>query len=57
VTFYNLLLLFVSGNIASSSLVFIINIKAEDDSSSLLLFNRETSRLERLLFTFILILI
>jgi hypothetical protein len=52
-TFYNLLLLFVSNNIASSSLVFIINIKAKNDSSSLLLFNRKTSRLRRLLFTFI----
>jgi hypothetical protein len=56
-TFYNLLLLFVSGNIALSSLVFIINIKVKDNNSSLSLFNKETFCLKRLLFTFIPILI
>jgi hypothetical protein len=57
VTFYNLLLLFISGSIASSSFIFIIKIKIKDDSSSLSLFNKETSRLGRLLLAFILIFI
>jgi ABC-type multidrug transport system permease subunit len=53
VTFYNLLLLFISGSIASSFFVFIIKIKAKDDSSFLLLFNKDISCLGRLLLTFI----
>jgi hypothetical protein len=53
VTFYNLLLLFIFNNIASSFLAFIIKVKAEDDNSSLLLFNKKTFRLGRLLLTFI----
>jgi hypothetical protein len=57
VTFYNLLLLFISGNIASSSFIFIIKIRAKDDNSSLLLFNKKTFNLRRLLLTFISILI
>jgi hypothetical protein len=52
-TFYNLLLLFVSSSIASSFFIFIIKIKAEDDGSFLLLFNKDTFRLERLLLIFI----
>jgi hypothetical protein len=52
-TFYNLLLLFIFNNIISSFFAFIIKIKAEDDGSFLLLFNRETFRLKRLLLTFI----
>jgi hypothetical protein len=56
-TFYNLLLLFISGNIASFFLAFIINIKTKDDDFSLSLFNKEIFRLGRLLFVFILILI
>jgi hypothetical protein len=57
VAFYNLLLLFVSDNITLFSLALIINIKVKNDSSSLLLFNKKTSRLKRLLFAFILIFI
>jgi hypothetical protein len=53
VAFYNLLLLFISGSMTSSSLVFIIKVRAENDDFLLLLFNRETFRLERLLLTFV----
>jgi hypothetical protein len=53
VTFYNLLLLFIFNNIALSFFVFIIKIKTEDDSFFLLLFNKETFRLEYLLLAFI----
>jgi hypothetical protein len=55
--FYNLLLLFIFDNVVLSSFIFIINIKIKNDNFSLLLFNKETFRLERLLFIFILILI
>jgi hypothetical protein len=56
-TFYNLLLLFVSDNIILFFLIFIINIKAKDDDFSLLVFNKETSYLKRLLLIFISIFI
>jgi hypothetical protein len=57
VTFYNILLLFIFNNITSFSLIFIINIKAEDNDFSLLLFNKETFYLRRLLLAFIPIVI
>jgi hypothetical protein len=57
VIFYNLLLLFIFNNITSSFFIFIIKIKIKDDSSFLLLFNKNTFRLGRLLLAFISIFI
>jgi hypothetical protein len=53
VTFYNLLLLFIFNNIALFFFIFIIKIKAEDDGSFLVLFNKKIFRLRRLLLIFI----